>query len=183
MKITADKANRPPRLGVVEKQEEWNFSVIKYPHASSNIPWNQGAAVFIEQLIRYAVICNNLWDFQTAALRLAGRLIQRGHKARLLVVTWMKYLEERWPYQLAHKYKMQEWFSVALAQLKGKTAWQHPTPQPRKRWVKKVDLAIPDNKPECSQQMEQPSTPEEPKTGQGFKETVEEIFVQDEDAE
>ena len=75
MKITADKANRPPRLGVVEKQEEWNFSVIKYPHASSNIPLNQGAAVFKGQLIRYAVICNNLWDFQTAALRLAGRLI------------------------------------------------------------------------------------------------------------
>ena len=46
-----------------------------------------------------------------------------------------------------------------------------------------MDLAIPDKKPECSQQMEQPCAPEEPETGQGLKETVEEIFVQDEDAE
>ena len=67
-KITATKAGKPPRLGIVEKQEEWDFH-IKYPHAGSNIPWNQGAAVFKGQLIRYAVICNNLWDFQTAALR------------------------------------------------------------------------------------------------------------------
>ena len=38
MKITANKVQRPPRLGIVEKQVEWNFTVIKYPHASSNIP-------------------------------------------------------------------------------------------------------------------------------------------------
>ncbi|EPS57209.1 hypothetical protein M569_17611 [Genlisea aurea] len=34
------------------REEEWDFNVIKYPHASSNIPWNQGAAVFKGQLIR-----------------------------------------------------------------------------------------------------------------------------------
>ena len=107
MKITANKPNRPPRLGIVEKQEEWNLNVIKYPHAGSNIPRNQGAAVFKGQLIRYAVICNNLWDFQTAALRLAGRLLNRGHRANVLIAIWMKYLDERWPQQVAHKYRMQ----------------------------------------------------------------------------
>ena len=120
MKITSNKPDRPPRLGIVEKQEEWNFAVIKYPHAKSNIPWNQGSAVFKGQLIRYAVICNNLWDFQIAALRLAGRLISRGHRARILIATWMRYLEERWPQQLAHKYRMQEWVvSCCLATVTG----------------------------------------------------------------
>ena len=118
MKITANKPDRPPRLSIVEKQEEWNLAVIKYPHASSNIPWNQGAAVFKGQLIRYAVICNNLWDFQTATIRLAGRLLQRGYKPGLLVATWRRYLQERWPQQVAHKYRMQEWFQVAMVNLK-----------------------------------------------------------------
>ena len=144
MKITATNQYKPPRLGIVEKQEEWNLTVIKYPHASSNIPWNQGSAVFKGQLIRYAVICNNLWDFQTAALRLAGRLIHRGHKPRMLIATWIKYLEERWPYQVAHKYRMQEWFPIALAQLREKQAnWdgattngqvKHTMPS-KKQWI------------------------------------------------
>jgi hypothetical protein len=147
MKITATNPNRSPRLGIVEKQEEWDFNVIKYPHAGSNIPWNQGAAVFKGQLIRYAVICNNLWDFQTAALRLAGRLVQRGHEPRLLISTWTRYLNERWPQKLAHKYKMQQWFPLALsnlrASIKPSTTEHTPScatsslPRRGKKWVQK----------------------------------------------
>jgi hypothetical protein len=124
--------------------------VIKYPHSGSNIPRNQGAAVFKGQLIRYAVICNNLWDFQTAALRLAGRLLSRGHKAQVLIATWMKYLDERWPQLMTHKYRMQEWFPVALSKLIGKEhhgPYNETAPQglkiqtmrPGKRWTIKLD--------------------------------------------
>ena len=188
MKITANKFDRPPRLGIVEKQEEWNFAVIKYPHASSNIPWNQGAAVFKGQLIRYAVICNNLWDFQMASLRLAGRLIQRGHHSRVLASTWMKYLEERWPHHVSHKYRMQEWFPIALKKLKENNiqsmsevatgASQHKEP-PRKQWQRKKVLEpnIPESSPEHQEETEVPTV------SRGYKETVEDIYVQDTDIE
>ncbi len=148
MRITTTNPNRSPRLGIVEKQEEWDFNVIKYPHAGSNIPWNQGAAVFKGQLIRYAIICNNLWDFQTASLRLAGRLVQRGHEPRLLISTWTRYLNERWPQNLAHKYKMQRWFPLALSNLRATMPTTSPHtpaqvtcsfPRRGKKWVPKPD--------------------------------------------
>lgn len=196
MKITANKSGRPPRLGIVEKQEEWNFAVIKYPHANSNIPWNQGAAVFKGQLIRYAVICNNLWDFQTAALRLAGRLIQRGHNSRLLIATWMKYLEERWPNQVAHKYRMQEWFPVALAQLKDKNSqWRRDQGielnenlvKPIKKWVRKElkepqTIKVPGPTPN-EQQIENQDPTEKPDVCKVYKEIVEDVHVEDDTIE
>ena len=139
MKIKATNPSRPPRLSVAEKQEEWNFRIIKYPDASSNVPTNQGAAVFKGQVIRYAVICNNLWDFQVAVLKLAQRLLNRGHKARTLIATWNKYLEERWPERVQHKYRLRAWLQQALKRIETRNPEEATKNQraPHRTWVQR----------------------------------------------
>ena len=188
MKITATKPDRPPRLGIVEKQEEWDFNVIKYPHASSNIPWNQGSAVFKGQLIRYAVICNNLWDFQAAALRLAGRLILRGHTPRLLIASWLKYLEERWPTPVMHKYRMQQWFPVALAQLQDRQVQMHheqgqrqSRQKPAKHWIRKPSNPQQESTAEAPLGTNSANMAADKAPRTAFQETEEEIHVSDEE--
>jgi hypothetical protein len=184
MKITANNPNRSPRLSIVEKQEEWNLNVIKYPHASSNVPWNQGAAVFKGQLIRYAVICNNLWDFQTATVRLAGRLLQRGYRTGLLIATWRRYLEERWPQQVAHKYRMQDWFQVAITHIMHQASKNVPLKSVVRRQAPQPPIESKGNSevvPHCAKAGEEADSGVQARSTTGFQEVTEDIHIVEDD--
>ena len=104
--------DRGPRLQIREKQDSWQFPIIKYPHASSNVPRTQTSAIFKGQLIRYGTICNNFQDFKTATAKLYLRMIWRHHSPRELRKGWQAYLRERWPERFqAQVRNLQRWFT------------------------------------------------------------------------
>ncbi|GBG68049.1 hypothetical protein CBR_g1170 [Chara braunii] len=73
------RADGSLRLSVFDKTVAWDFPVIRYPSATSNIPSHQPAGVFTGQLTRFEQICDNWRDFKTAATMLVRRLLSRGH--------------------------------------------------------------------------------------------------------
>ena len=92
----------------------------------------------------------------------------------MLVATWQKYLDERWPTAVMHKYRMQEWFPVALAQLREKNSKAMKTTHTAEtHWTNhsKGDSF------EHGQYQKQPQETAEPKQSAHTTNIVEEIYV------
>ncbi|GBG76228.1 hypothetical protein CBR_g21976 [Chara braunii] len=80
------------RMSVFDEAAEWSFPVIRYPSAASNVPAHQPAGVFTGQLTRFEYVCNNWYDFKTAAAMLTRRMLFRGHSPTTLAKGWTSYI-------------------------------------------------------------------------------------------
>ncbi|GBG62545.1 hypothetical protein CBR_g31184 [Chara braunii] len=89
------RADGSLRLSVFDKTVAWDFPVIRYPSATSNIPSHQPAGVFTGQFTRFEQICDNWRDFKTAATMLVRRLLSRGHAPSTLACGWTCYIRAR----------------------------------------------------------------------------------------
>ena len=65
---------------VYDKQEDFNFDKVDFPHLDSNIPNTAAYVVFISQLIRHSRICSDFSSFRAKCLQLCSRLTKQGYK-------------------------------------------------------------------------------------------------------
>ena len=79
-------------ISIFDKAAEWNFPVIKYPHADSNAPYHQSAGVFQGQLSRFRIVCSAIKFFKIATTELTRKMLFRKHKALTLIKGWNKHL-------------------------------------------------------------------------------------------
>ena len=63
---------------VYDKRDDFKFTIVNFPHLSSNIPCRQAYGVYISQLVRIGRICNDFVQFKDRHYRLTAKLAQQG---------------------------------------------------------------------------------------------------------
>ena len=58
-----------------DKRDDFNFTIINFPHLSSNIPSSPAYGIYISQLIRYSRACSHYKDFLGRAKLLTTKLL------------------------------------------------------------------------------------------------------------
>ena len=76
---------------MVDKRDNFKFSIVNFPNLSGNIPTNQSYGVFISQLVRYARCCQKFVDFQKRTQSLVQRLLKQHFKLTKLCSTFNKF--------------------------------------------------------------------------------------------
>ena len=73
-----------------DKRDDFNFTIINFPHLDSNIPLSPAYGVYISQLIRYARACSSYGDFVVRHSNLSCKLINQGYSRRRLVSSFKR---------------------------------------------------------------------------------------------
>ena len=100
--------------GIYHKLDDFNFEVISYPFADSNIHSSFGYSTFYSQLIRFHRLCNNKSDFLFRAKLICQKLINRGYKFNLLRKSFMRFINK---YPVEIKYGIQRHDNLFLQML------------------------------------------------------------------
>ena len=79
------------RIAVYNKTDDFNFHVVRYGFANSNVHTSMGYKVFYTQLIRIARICNNFNDFAPRIGQLVHTLLENGYNKVSLYHTFYKF--------------------------------------------------------------------------------------------
>jgi len=97
-------------LEVFDKTIEWDFKVLRYPHALSNAPLHQTTGIYIGQLQRIRIICNSYRFFKTATANLTKHMLLRGHKPQLLLRGWNLFMIHHARDTKANREELRRWF-------------------------------------------------------------------------
>jgi len=76
--------NPSMQLSVFDKTEYFNFDVVKFGFAESNVPTSLGYNVFFSQLVRYSRICTNKTDFCLKTKSLVATMTSHQFETRIL---------------------------------------------------------------------------------------------------
>ena len=63
------------------KRDDFSFPIVNYPFYKGDVPLSPSYGVYIFQLVRFALVCNNAFD-------LNGKLLHRGFRYHKLVNTF-----------------------------------------------------------------------------------------------
>ena len=74
-----------------DKRDDFDFTIINFPHLDSNIPLSPSYGVYISQLIRYARACTSYGDFVERHSRLSCKLVNQGYSRKRLVSTFKRF--------------------------------------------------------------------------------------------
>ena len=72
-------ANGKYFTAVFDKRDNFNFTIVNFPHMTSNIPSKPAYGVYISQLIRIGRICNSFVQFKDRHYKLTEKLIKQGY--------------------------------------------------------------------------------------------------------
>ena len=70
---------------IYDKREDFNFSIVNYPHLDGDVPRLPSYGVYISQLIRFARACTHVEDFNERNAIITSKLLNQGfryHKLR-----------------------------------------------------------------------------------------------------
>jgi hypothetical protein len=67
-----------------DKRDDFNFSIVNFPHLCSNIPASPAYGVCISQLIRHAKACSTYDQFLVRGRLLTNKLMSQGFQMSLL---------------------------------------------------------------------------------------------------
>jgi hypothetical protein len=109
-------ANITPRINgsfltsVFDKFQQWNFPVIKYPHADSNVPNHQSCGIVKGQLYRFRTICNTITAFKVATTSMVSHMLLRGHCAKDILKGWNSHLVQFHSDRFTNYLRFRMWF-------------------------------------------------------------------------
>ena len=108
------------RIAVYNKTDDFDFHVVRYGFASSNVHTSTGYKVFYTQLIRFARICNNFNDFAPRIGQLIQSLLANGYNKSNLYNTFYKfatiYSALLLKFKLDNKEKIVKFFTLQIEQ-------------------------------------------------------------------
>ena len=76
---------------VFDKRDSFTFSIVNFPHLSSNIPSKPAYGVYISQLVRIGRICSNFVQFKLRHYTLTQKLMKQGLWYSGLCMAFMKF--------------------------------------------------------------------------------------------
>ena len=88
---------------IYDKRDDFNFSIVNYPHLDGDIPKSTSYGVYISQLIRFARASSNVADFNERNLLITEKLLKQGYRYHKLRKTFSKFYHRNT--DLISKYK------------------------------------------------------------------------------
>ena len=78
-------SNGTVSVKIYDKREDFNFSIVNYPHLDGDVPRLPSYGVYISQLVRFARACTHVEDFNERNAIITSKLLNQGfryHKLR-----------------------------------------------------------------------------------------------------
>ncbi len=76
---------------IYDKRDDFNFSIVNYPHLDGDVPRATSYGVYISQLMRYARASSNVEDFNDRNRVITSKLLQQGYRFHKLRKTFSKF--------------------------------------------------------------------------------------------
>ena len=86
-----------------DKRDDFDFTIVNFPHLSSNIPSSPAHGVYISQLIRYSRACSHYNDFLARAKVLTQKLLRQQFLLSRLKSSFKKFYGQN--HDLVDRYK------------------------------------------------------------------------------
>ena len=88
---------------IYDKRDDFDFSIVNYPHLDGDVPRSTSYGVYISQLIRFARACTSVEDFHIRNQTITEKLLKQGYRYHKLRKTFSKFFYRNLP--LINKYK------------------------------------------------------------------------------
>ena len=74
-----------------DKQDDFNFEIVKFPFLDVDVPRIPSYGVYISQFIRFARVCSNVDDFNNRNLFLTAKLSKQGYRYHKIQKAFSKF--------------------------------------------------------------------------------------------
>ena len=81
---------------IYDKRDDFSFPIVNFPFLDGDVPLAPSYGVYISQLVRYARVCCDVFDFNERNLCITGKLLNQGYRYHKLLKTFTKFF---------HRYK------------------------------------------------------------------------------
>lgn len=82
---------------IYDKRDDFDFSIVNYPHLDGDVPRATSYGVYISQLIRFARACKSLDDFNSRNKYITEKLLSQGFRYDKLRKTFSKFYYRNLP--------------------------------------------------------------------------------------
>ena len=65
---------------IYDKRDAFNFEIVNFPFLDGDVPRYPSYGVYISQLIHFARVCSNVYDFSNRNLFLTAKLLKQGYR-------------------------------------------------------------------------------------------------------
>ena len=76
---------------IYDKRDDFNFSIVNYPHLDGDVPHSTSYGVYISQLIRFGRSCSSVEDFSERNRVITEKLLRQGYRYDKLRKTFSKF--------------------------------------------------------------------------------------------
>ena len=75
-----------------DKRDDFDFSIVNFPHLDGDVPCSPSYGVYISQLIRFCRACSFVDDFNIRNRSLTERLLKQGYRYHKLRKTFQNFI-------------------------------------------------------------------------------------------
>ena len=68
------------KIGLSLKSNDFDFEIVNFPFLDGDVPRSPSYDVYISQLIRFAIVCSKIDDFNNRTLFLIAKLLKQGYR-------------------------------------------------------------------------------------------------------
>ena len=65
---------------IYDKRDDFDFNIVNFPFLDGDVPRRPSNGVYISQLIRFALVCSHVDDFNTRNKCLMAKLLKQGYR-------------------------------------------------------------------------------------------------------
>ena len=76
---------------ISDKQDDFNFEMVNFPFLDDDVPRSPSYGVYISQLIRFARVHSNVYDFNNSNLFLTAKLLKQSYKYHIIRKAFLKF--------------------------------------------------------------------------------------------
>ena len=77
---------------IYDERDDFSFPIVNFPFLDGDVPLAPSYGVYISQLVRYARVCCDVFDFNERNLYITGKLLNQGYRYQKLLKTFPKFV-------------------------------------------------------------------------------------------
>ena len=99
---------------IYDKRDDFNFEIVNFPFPDGDVPHSPSYGVYISQLIRFAIVCSNVGDFNNRNLFLTAELLKQGYRYHKISIFYHRHSELIVKYNIGLKTLLQQGLSEPI---------------------------------------------------------------------
>ena len=130
--------NGMTRTTLYDREEEYPFHILRYPHIGSIASDAQLGGVIMGRFVAAQQFCSTMWDFKQSIAWILRRVVERGFTWKMVEKVWSKFLYTKWQTKDIRTKELRAWFprawNWAYVQQQNPSSsrvqWKHPRDEP-----------------------------------------------------